>query len=66
MVEAKDCALLSSRDADLLEPTDWPKGSVCAQPAPARLGFPGALPQRRVVLTAATKLKDACSLEEKL
>ena len=25
--EAKDCALLSSRDADLLEPTDWPKGS---------------------------------------
>ena len=25
--EAKDSALLSSRDADLLEPTDWPKGS---------------------------------------
>ena len=23
--------------------------SVCAQQAPARLGFPGALPQRRVV-----------------
>ena len=27
-----------------------PEGnSVCAQKAPARLGFPGALPQRRVV-----------------
>ena len=25
--EAKDSALLSSRDAYLLEPTEWPKGS---------------------------------------
>ena len=25
--EAKDAALLSSRDADLLEPTEWPQGS---------------------------------------
>ena len=25
--EAKDSALLSSRDADLLEPTEWPQGS---------------------------------------
>ena len=25
--QAKDAALLSSRDADLLEPTEWPQGS---------------------------------------
>ena len=25
--EAKDCALLSSRDAELLEPNEWPQGS---------------------------------------
>ena len=32
------------------EAAPQPEGaSVCAQQAPARLGFPGALPQRRVV-----------------
>ena len=32
------------------EAAPHPEGSsVCAQKAPARLGFPGALPQRRVV-----------------
>ena len=32
------------------DPAPQPEGSsVCAQQAPARLGFPGALPQRRVV-----------------
>ena len=37
-------------DANKLGSYPQPEGSsVCAQQAPARLGFPGALPQRRVV-----------------
>ena len=40
----------SLKDPWLGEAAPQPEGnSVCARQAPARLGFPGALPQRRVV-----------------
>ena len=29
--QAQDAALLSSRDADLLEPTEWPQGSLVVE-----------------------------------